>query len=426
MATKVIMPQMGESIVEGTIIRWLKKVGERVERDEPLLEITTDKVDTEVPAPAARVLTEILAQENETVNVHTVVAMIDGGAAASDTATETAPPAPEAKAAPAADASTVPSAAPSQTAPRPASGKAGKVRTSPLVQRLAKEHGIDLSQVPGTGEGGRISKKDIEDYLASRGGAPAKASVPSAKPSTRPRLAPEPVKFEGATHAVPMTPMRSRIAEHMVASRRTSAHVSSVFEVEMTRVVETVKQSGAAFQQKHGVKLTYTPFFIHAVVEALKEYPIVNASVEGANIVYKKDVNIGVAVALAEGLIVPVLKRAQEKSFVDYCREVQDLAQRARNKNLKVEDVQEGTFTLTNPGIFGSLFGTPIIHQPQVAILGVGTIEKRPVVRDDAIAVRAMAYLSISFDHRIIDGAVADQFMARLKQILENWDGKVV
>ena len=423
MATKVIMPQMGESIVEGTIIRWLKKVGERVERDELLFEITTDKVDTEVPAPASGVLTEILAQENETVNVNTVVAMIDGGAAA-DTVTETATPAVSTEAAPAAAAPT----APSKTAPRPATGKAGKVRTSPLVQRLAKEHGIDLSQVPGTGEGGRISKKDVEDYLASRGGAPSKATAPSAKPSTSPRLAPEPVKFDSATHAVPMTPMRSRIAEHMITSRRTSAHVSSVFEVEMTRVVGTVKQSGEAFRQKHGLKLTYTPFFIHAVVEALKEFPILNASVEGTNILYKKDVNIGVAVALAEGLIVPVLKRAQEKSFVDYCREVQDLAQRARSKKLKVEEVQDGTFTVTNPGIFGSLFGTPIINQPQVAILGVGTIEKRPVVRDedDAVIVRSMAYLSISFDHRIVDGAVADQFMALVKQGLENWNAKVV
>ncbi len=409
MATKVIMPQMGESIAEGTIIHWNKKVGDRVERDETLFEITTDKVDTEVPSPVAGLLTQILVPENQTVEVNTVVAVIDGEGEAAIAET----PAP---------AEPTPETAPSPGPPAPRRKAGEKIRSSPLVRRLVREHGIDLTQVPGTGEGGRISKKDIEAYLA-RQRATRETSAPTPAP---PRLAPQPVSFEGPTHIVSMTPMRSQIAQHMVASRRAAAHVTTVFEVEMTRIVETQSQFGQEFERRHGLKLTYTPFFTRAVVEALKEFPILNASVDGSNIVYKKDVNVGIAVALEEGLIVPVIKRAHEKSFPELARAVQDLAERARTQRLSVEEVQGGTFTVTNPGLFGGLFGTPIIHQPQVAILGVGTIEKRPVVRNDAIAIRSMTYLALSFDHRIIDGAVADQFMAGVKRTLENWQESVI
>jgi len=416
MATKVIMPQMGESVAEGTVVKWLKKVGERVERDEPLFEISTDKVDAEIPSPASGVLTEILVKENETVGVNAVVAWIDGEGAGEAVAAvpaaqtvATAPPAAE----PQTDA---------EVEPAPAAG--GKIRSSPLVRRIAQEHHVDLSKVRGTGLGGRVSKKDILDYVSQ-----APAGQPTMPKSSAPVPAapgmPE-IEFTGPTHVVPMTPMRRQIAEHMALSKRTSAHVSTVFEVEMTRIVGVMAHYGEEFESRHGLKLTYTPFFVRAAVEAIKQFPIVNSSVEGANIVYKRDVNIGIAVALETGLIVPVIKHADEKSFLGMARAVKDLAERARTKHLNVDDVQEGTFTITNPGVFGSILGTPIINQPQVAILGVGAIEKRPVVRNDAIAIRSMVYLVLTFDHRIIDGAVADQFMARLKSILENWDEAVL
>ena len=422
MPTKVIMPQMGESIAEGTVTKWLKKVGMRVERDEPLFEISTDKVDAEIPSPVAGVLTQILVHENETVAVNAVVAMIDGeGAAVAETAPAAAAPAPTAVPA---------AAAPRAAAPMtvaPAAAAAGKVRSSPLVRRMAREHNVELSEIKGTGLGGRISKKDILAHLAQ----PSAASHPAAAPAGAappPATAPATpaIVFTGPTHVVPMTPMRKQIAEHMALSKKTSAHVSTVFEVEMTRIVDLIARQGDEFERRHGLKLTYTPFFVRAAVEAIKAFPILNASVEGANITYKRDINIGVAVALETGLIVPVIKRADEKTFPDVARTVKDLAERARTKHLSVEDVQGGTFTITNPGVFGSLFGTPIINQPQVAILGVGTIEKRPVVRNDAIAIRSMVYLVLSFDHRLIDGAVADQFMGRLKALLEDWEEPVL
>ena len=429
MPTNVIMPQMGESVAEGTVTRWMKKVGERVERDEPLFEITTDKVDAEIPSPAAGVLTQILVKENETVAVNAVVAIIDGEGAAAQ------PGAAAAKAAPAAEPATAKSPqAPtplSEASPpaRPARPAGEKVRSSPLVRRIAREHNVDLSQVAGTGLGGRVSKKDIYAYL-ERGqgaaGAAPQAAPPSAAPIPARGSAAKKMVFTGPTNVVPMTPMRKQISEHMVASRRTSAHVSTVFEVELSRVHDLRAQQAAEFERRNGLKLTYTPFFVRAAVEAIKEFPILNSSVDGTNVVYKRDVNIGVAVALETGLIVPVIKHADEKNFLGVARAVQDLAERARTKRLSVEDVEGGTFTITNPGIFGSLFGTPIIHQPQVAILGVGTIEKRPVVRQDAIAIRPMVYLALSFDHRIIDGAVADQFMAAIKFHLENWEEPVM
>ncbi|HKS94728.1 MAG TPA: dihydrolipoamide acetyltransferase family protein [Terriglobia bacterium] len=435
MPTNVIMPQMGESVAEGTVVKWLKKVGDQVERDEPLLEISTDKVDAEIPSPAAGVLTRILVKENETVAVNTVVAVLDG---------EGAPA--EAPAAPAAEKPAAPSlrevkpappllaAGPASAPAPPATHPGGRVRSSPLVRRIAAERGVDLGRVPGTGLGGRVSKKDVLAYIASQsqapavpaatvpaGAAPTGGAVPAAPAGTAP-----PVVFTGPTLAVPMTPMRKQIAEHMVASRRTSAHVSTVFEVEMTRVVELRARHAEEFERRNGIKLTYTPFLVRAAVEAIKEFPILNSSVEGSNVVYRRDINIGVAVALETGLIVPVIKHADEKNFLGVARAVQELAEHARTKRLSVDDVQGGTFTITNPGVFGSLFGMPIINQPQVAILGVGAIEKRAVVRDDAIAIRSMVYLALSFDHRIIDGAVADQFMARVKHRLEHWDEAVL
>jgi pyruvate dehydrogenase E2 component (dihydrolipoyllysine-residue acetyltransferase) len=423
MPTKVIMPQMGESVAEGTVTRWMKKVGERVERDEPLFEISTDKVDAEIPSPAAGVLTQILVKENETVPVNAVVAIIDGEGAPAQA--PTAKPA-EAGAKPEEPARPVAKAPEASAAAKPAHAPGEKVRSSPLVRRIAREHNVDLAQVAGTGLGGRVSKKDIYAYLErkqSSGGTTEKAGT-AATPARAP--AAKKMVFTGPTNVVPMTPMRKQIADHMTASRRTSAHVSTVFEAELTRVYELRAQQAAEFERRNGLKLTYTPFFVRAAVEAIKEFPILNSSVDGTNVVYKRDVNIGVAVALETGLIVPVIKHADEKNFLGIARAVQDLAGRARSKRLNVEDVEGGTFTITNPGVFGSLFGTPIIHQPQVAILGVGAIEKRPVVRNDAIAIRSMVYLALTFDHRIIDGAVADQFMSAIKSHLENWDEPVM
>jgi pyruvate dehydrogenase E2 component (dihydrolipoamide acetyltransferase) len=427
MPTNVIMPQMGESVAEGTITKWLKKIGERVDRDEPLFEISTDKVDAEIPAPAAGVLAQILVKENETVSVNTVVAVIDGEGAG----VAVAPPEekPVATAAPAAGAVQAPAAPLVAAGPPPPPGHA--VRTSPLVRRIAEEYHVDLAQVHGTGQGGRVSKKDILAYVESQRGARPEAPAPQAAPAAPPPGAPPSAAvpamvFAGPTQVVAMTPMRQKIAEHMVTSKRTSAHVYTVYEVEMTKVVAMRERHKAEFERRNAIKLSYTPFFVRAAVEVIKQIPIVNSSVEGTNIVYKRDVNVGIAVALETGLIVPVIKRADEKNFLGIARAVQDLAERARTKHLSVDDVQGGTFTITNPGSFGGLFGLPIINQPQVAILGVGAIEKRPVVRDDAIAIRSMVYLSLSYDHRVIDGAVAEQFLAGVKRILENWDEPVL
>lgn len=426
MAVNVVMPQMGESVAEGTIVRWIKKPGDRVERDEPLLEISTDKVDAEIPAPAAGVLSRILVKENQTVEVNTVIAEIEpanGGAAAR--------PSPESK-----THSEAPVAEPAVSgAPAPAAGPSGqRVRTSPLVRKIAQEHRVDLTRVQGTGLGGRVSKKDILLYLESvKSGESPQAAAIEPPPAVQPapargaaqaaaEPAAPPLDFRGPTQIVPMTPMRRQIAEHMVLSKHTSPHVATVFEVEMTRVAKALADHAAEFERRNGIKLTYTPFIIRAAVEALKQVPVVNASVEGGNVIYKRDVNIGVAVALETGLIVPVIKHADEKSFLGIARALGDLATRARSKRLGVDDVLDGTFTISNHGVTGSLIGTPIISQPQAAILGVGKIEKRPVVRDDAIAIRTMVYLTLSFDHRILDGAVADHFMSRIKAALETWD----
>lgn len=431
MPTNVVMPQMGESVAEGTILKWLKKPGDHVERDEPLFEITTDKVDAEIPSPSAGILTKILAAENETVAVNTVVAIIDGqgtGEVKTPVSEGAQPPARE----PEPEPQTPPPSATAEVTPVAAAPTAvghagGKVRSSPLVRRIAREHNVDLTQVRGTGLGGRVSKKDILKFLEGR--TPAMAEIQAAKPAVAKPPAPtygQTITFAGPTHVAAMTPQRRLIAEHMVASKKTSAHVTTVFEADMTRIVQVRERMAAEFERSHGLKLTYTPFIARAAVEAINQFPIFNSSVEGTNVIYKQAINLGIAVALETGLIVPVIKHAEDKNFLGMARAVQDLASRARSKHLNVEEVQEGTFTITNPGIFGSLFGTPIINQPQVAILGVGVIEKRPVIRNDAIAIRSMAYLMLTFDHRIIDGAVADQFMAYLKHCLENWQEPIL
>ncbi len=400
MPTNVLMPQMGESIAEGTIVRWVKKVGDRVDRDEPLFEISTDKVDAEIPSPAAGVLTEIRAKEGETVAVNHVVAVIGDAVAAA-----AAPPAP-------APAVAVPAQAKeSAAAPAPEAPSADELRrqkSSPVVRKIAAEHGVDIGQIEGSGAGGRVTKQDILGYMETK---PAAEAAPAAPPVPRmPR-----------DEVVPMTVMRRKIAEHMIASRRTSAHVHSVFEIDFSRVAK-LRDAKKAEYERAGAKLTYLPFIVKAVVDGLRAVPVVNTSIDGTNIVYHKDINIGIAVALDWGLIVPVVKQADELSVLGLSRAMQDLADRARSKHLKPEEVQGGTFTITNPGVFGALLGMAVINQPQVAILGIGAVEKRVVVVDDAIAIRPMAYLTLGYDHRLIDGAVADQFMSVVKKQIETFD----
>jgi len=442
MAVDVIMPQMGESIFEGTITKWLKKPGDKIERDEPLFEISTDKVDAEIPSPAAGVLKEIKVKEGQTVPIQTVVASIDaaGGAVAAAPAAAPKAEAPKAAPAPAPKAEAPkPTAAPpppptpaAPVAAEPAQrGNGDKIRSSPLVRRMAREQNIDISQVQGTGAGGRISKQDI---LAAAEGGP-RASAPAAPPSAPAARPPMPPPSGGAVEAgvprekmyfgsytvQPMSTMRQKIAEHMVLSKRTSPHVYSIEEVNVNAIAALRAKEKSKFEQESGVKLTFMPFFIRAAVEALRAFPTVNASVDGTNIVLHKECNIGIAVALDWGLIVPVIKNAEEKNFFGLARAVTDLAERARSKKLKPEEVMESTFSITNPGVFGGLFGLPVINQPNVAILGLGAIEKRPVVVDDAIAIRSMVYLTLSYDHRCVDGAVAHQFMGHIKHTLENW-----
>jgi pyruvate dehydrogenase E2 component (dihydrolipoamide acetyltransferase) len=426
----VVMPQMGESIVEGTLTKWLKKIGDRVERDEALFEISTDKVDTEIPAPAAGTLAATLVEEGKTVGINTVVARIDeagGGAstpapsqaAAQPQPVEAEPPAPVA-------ASTAPE-------PAPTAFEEPSAPLSPLVRRLARENNIDLHQVTGTGAGGRITKQDVESYLAQRGAetaaAPSAAPAPAPRPAAAAAQAAAPLaRTEAAKMRVePMSIMRSKIAEHMLASVRTSPHVTTVHKVDMTRVAKVRARNKAEVQARYGFSLTYLPFIARAACEALRAYPLVNASIEGNNIIYHNEVNIGIAVALENGLIVPVIRNAEEKNVLGLQRSIVDLAARARSRQLKPDEVQGGTFSITNFGSFGSLFGTPIINQPQVAILGVGSVEKTPVVTDDdAIAIRSISLIGLTFDHRLIDGAYADQFMTKLKGALESCSEEVL
>ncbi len=476
MPTDVVMPQMGESIFEGTITKWLKQPGEKVQRDEPLFEISTDKVDAEIPAPASGTLQDIKVQAGATVQVNTVVGIIAGesevASAAPSAVASVAPPSKPASGAdqtrPLRDEVSPPPSKelPSKKMPmqlsadektgvqreqqgtglETESGEQGRVRSSPLVRKIAKESKVDLTQVPGTGLGGRITKEDIEAFIAKHGAtaadlarAAAKPSVPSALPSTAAHapatpaisLPLQPVGGVTPGEVVPMSIMRKKIAEHMVLSKRTSAHVHGVFEVDVTRIVRLRERMKAKFEQATSNKLTYTPFFARAVVHGIRKWPIINSSVEGENIHYHASINLGIAVALDWGLIVPVVRNAEERSFVGLQRAISDLGERARTKKLKPDEVQGGTFTITNPGIFGAKFGMPIINQPQVAIMGVGGIEKKPVVvtdedGDDSIAIRSMMHLSIGYDHRVIDGAVADQFMAEVKTFLENWNEELL
>ena len=456
MPTDVIMPQMGESIFEGTLTKWLKKPGDKVQRDEPLFEISTDKVDAEIPAPASGVLKEVKIKEGTTVQVNTVVGVIDGdgagGATPSAPAKAAEPEAPKA-AAPAAPAPPRPAQAkPSAPAPEPeedetetfaastgqpsnvteiSTGDGDRVRSSPLVRKIAKENNVNLGQVPGTGTGGRITKEDILGFIQKYpAGAPAPpaAQRPAGAPSA-PQAAAVPVPTLPAPtpgELVPMSKMRSIIAQRMVESKHTSAHVHTVFKVDMTRIVKIRERERAKFEVRNGVKLTYMPFIARAVIAGIKQMPIVNSSVEGDGIRYHKNINIGIAVALDWGLIVPVVKQAEERSFVGLQRAINDLAERARAKKLLPDEVAGGTFTITNPGIFGPQFGTPIIMQPQVAILGMGGLFKEPIVitdkdGNDLIAIRSIIRLTLGYDHRIVDGADADKFMVAVRNYLENW-----
>jgi pyruvate dehydrogenase E2 component (dihydrolipoamide acetyltransferase) len=456
MAVDVIMPQMGESIFEGTITRWLKKPGDRVERDEPLFEISTDKVDAEIPAPSAGVLKEIKVTEGQTVPIQTVVAVIDAagaGAAAAPAPVPAPSAAPEKAAAPKAAAAhpapAAPAPAPATASAPPAApavrGNGQKIRSSPLVRKIAKEHNVDLASMEGSGAGGRISKKDILAALGSGGAkraappAPASSTAgPSVSPAAPPpgggAIAHPPLEnavpreriYFGNYEAQPMSVMRQRIAEHMVASKRVSPHVYSIDEADMTKIAKIREGSKAAFEAKYATKLTFMPFFVRACVEALRAFPTVNASADGATVVLHREINVGIAVALDWGLIVPVLKNAEEKNFLGLARGMNDLAERARAKKLKPEEVQEGTFSITNPGVYGGLMGLPVINQPNVAILGIGAIQKRPMVIDDAIAVRSMVYLTLSYDHRVVDGAVAHQFVGKVKAYLEGWSEDIL
>ena len=441
MPTDIIMPQMGESIVEGTITKWLKKPGDKVQRDEPLFEISTDKVDAEIPAPASGVLQEIKVTEGTTVGVNTVVGTIavDGeSAAAKPTPTSAkpaapAPPAPskeEKKAAPAPPPMPTPAPAPREEEEEEADAE---VRSSPLVRKIAREHGVNLSQVTGTGLGGRITKQDIQQFIDNQGSQPARAAAdPSVRPSERSSTAPQaaatparPAPYPG--DLVPMTNMRKLIAKHMIESRRTSAHVHCMYEVDFTRIVNLRARHKSGFEQRHGVRLTFMPFFVRAATIAIQQWPIVNANIEGENIRYHRGINMGIAVALDWGLIVPVLKNAGDLNFLGLQRGITDLGERARTKKLKPEDVEGSTFTITNPGQFGAVFGLPIINQPNSAIMGVGGIMKQPMVvtdkeGNDSIAIRSVVHLTLGYDHRLIDGAVADQFMAQVKKNLEQWN----
>src|SRR5881396_387298 len=436
MPTDIVMPQMGESIVEGTITKWLKKPGDKVQRDEPLFEISTDKVDAEIPAPASGVLQDIKVSEGTTVQVNTVVGTIatDGeSAAAASKPVAAAPqpaPAPAEKKPPA-----PPKVAPSQAeqqpvpAPAPAHEEEDHARSSPLVRKIAREHNVNLSQVSGTGLGGRITKQDIMAFLerTEATAAPgASAPAPARAPQPPAPAAPAPIPGD----LVPATQMRKIIAQRMIESRRTSAHVHSMFEVDLTRIVNLRNKLKAGFEQRHGARLTFMPFFVRAAIIALQQFPIVNASMEGESIRYHRHVNMGIAVALDWGLIVPVLKNADDLNFLGLQRGITDLGERARSKKLKPEEVEGSTFTITNPGQFGAVFGLPIINQPNSAIMGVGGIAKVPLVvtvadGNDSIAIRSVVHLTLGYDHRLIDGAVADQFMALVKRTLENWSEEV-
>jgi pyruvate dehydrogenase E2 component (dihydrolipoamide acetyltransferase) len=432
MPTDIVMPQMGESIVEGTITKWLKKPGDKVQRDEPLFEISTDKVDAEIPAPASGVLQDIKVSEGSTVQVNTVVGTIAAdGESAAPAKNAPSQAAPEKK-------KEVPAAS---SRPEPVVEAEGAAvdegdehaRSSPLVRKIARDNNINLAKVAGTGLGGRITKQDIQAFIDGNQSAPTPVAAPppsrhAAMASAAPTPRPAPAAIPG--DLVPLTNMRKIIAQRMIESRRTSAHVHCMYEVDLTRIVNLRNRNKAGFEQRNGARLTFMPFFVRASIIALQQFPIINASLEGEGIRYHRDVNIGIAVALDWGLIVPVLKGAGELNFLGMQRGITDLGERARNKKLKPEEVEGSTFTVTNPGQFGAVFGLPIINQPNSAIMGVGGITKQPLVitddqGSDSIAIRSVVHLTLGYDHRLIDGAVADQFMALVKKTLENWSEEI-
>ncbi|HZI22767.1 MAG TPA: dihydrolipoamide acetyltransferase family protein [Gemmatimonadales bacterium] len=437
----VLMPQMGESIAEGTLSKWLKKLGDEVKRDEPLFEISTDKVDAEIPAPSAGVLAEIKVQEGQTVPVQTLVAVIETekGAAkiavapAAPVAAAPQPAAPKPAPAPAATSTVLPRPSPSSPdLPKGDGAETAEERlrrkSTPLVRKIAAEHHVDIATIPGTGFAGRVTKQDILGVIER--GVTTPVSVPAGTAPRSPLPVSGPVQHPvveawPGDRVEPFSKIRKITADHMIMSRRVSAHVTSFFEVDYSRVAELRKKHKAAYQER-GVNLTYLAFIVKACAENLRKHAIVNAAVSGDSIIYRQDVNVGIAVALDWGLIVPVVKRADELSLGGLARAINDLGERARTKKLSPDEIQRGTFTITNPGVFGSYAGAPIINQPQVAILGVGAIEKRPKVvtlpdGTDTIAIRTMGMLSMSYDHRVVDGADADRFLADVKQALENF-----
>jgi pyruvate dehydrogenase E2 component (dihydrolipoamide acetyltransferase) len=427
MPTDIIMPQMGESIVEGTITKWLKKPGDKVQRDEPLFEISTDKVDAEIPAPASGVLQEIKVTEGTTVGVNTVVGTIAVDGEAATPAKATPAPAPQVKEEKKEEKKLAAATAPKPPASAPPLQESAdeEARSSPLVRKIAREHSVSLSQVPGTGLGGRITKQDIMAFIERPSAAPVAPAAVAPQTTARP---PAPAAYPG--DLVPMTNMRKIIAQRMIESRRTSAHVHCMYEVDFTRIVTLRAKHKNAFEQRHGVRLTFMPFFVRAAIIAVQQWPIINASLEGDNIRYHRNINVGIAVALDWGLIVPVLKNAGDLNFLGLQRGITDLGERARSKKLKPEDVEGSTFTVTNPGQFGAVFGLPIINQPNAAIMGVGGITKQPLVvtdkeGNDSIAIRSVVHLTLGYDHRLIDGAVADQFMALVKKSLETWSEEI-
>src|SRR5216684_6094702 len=450
MAIDVVMPQMGESIAEGTVVRWLKKVGETVERDEPLLEISTDKVDAEIPSPANGTLTEIIAQEGQTVGVNTVVARIAGQGEAAGTSAPAAdapappPVAPPPAAAPPPPPAPKPTPQPEAAAPAPplepsnpateqprdletaqprdhdSLDERRRTKSSPLVRKIAQENNVDITRIQGSGVSGRVTKNDILDFMQRP--SPPATQQPPATQEPAPRPPAMTFAADENNRIEPLSVMRKKIAQHMVLSKQTSAHVTTVFEVDFTNIDKLRRLHKDAYAER-GAKLTFLPFVIQAIVAGLREFPIINASMDESSVIYHRDLNIGIAVALDWGLIVPVVKNADEKNILGLSKTINDLGERARTKKLSPDDVQGGTFTITNPGVYGGLFGTPIINQPQVAILGVGGVKKRPVVIEtddgDFIGIRSICIMSLTFDHRLVDGAVADQFMAKVKATIE-------